>query len=59
MDGVSYPMDGKDKEGKLLEGMSLWCAVFDGPVWWQGRDAFEQIQFLVKKVKEAGGQLTD
>lgn len=36
---------------KPLEGMALWCAVYDGPICWEGRDAFEQIQYLQAEVE--------
>ena len=33
-------------QSTALQGMDLWCAVYDGPIWWQGRTAFEQIDHL-------------
>jgi hypothetical protein len=41
----------------MLEGMDLWCAVYDGAVWWEGRDAFEQIEYLSKKLRRANEKL--
>ena len=29
-----------------MNDLSLWCAVYDGPIYWNGRDAFEQIKYL-------------
>lgn len=38
-----------------LEGMALWCAVYDGPLAWEGRDAFQQIAYLESQLKQLMG----
>ncbi len=30
----------------------LWCNVYDGPIAWGERDAFEQIEFLSEQLKQ-------
>jgi hypothetical protein len=35
-----------DDDEHRSEFWRLWCAVYDGPLAWDGRDAFEEIQHL-------------
>jgi hypothetical protein len=30
----------------------LWCQVYDGPLSWEGRDAFEQIAYLESQLRQ-------
>ena len=41
-------------DGAMKQGMDLWCAVYDGPLIWEGRDAFEQIDYLFEMLARYG-----
>jgi hypothetical protein len=34
---------------------ALWCKVYDGPLSWDGRDAFEQIAYLESQLRQLQG----
>ena len=45
------------KLGSLEDLSSLWWVVYDGPVGWQGRSAFEQIAYLQDEVSRLQDKL--
>jgi len=42
-----------------MSDMTLWCKVYDGPIYWNDRDAFQQIRFLELAIEHMALQLEE